>query len=48
MKTRKEGAQTSIYLALSTEVKGVSGGYFSVRLTDLYEILIKLDPDNHH
>ncbi|KAF8370742.1 hypothetical protein PRIPAC_77171, partial [Pristionchus pacificus] len=29
MKTRKEGAQTSIYLALSTEVKGVSGGYFS-------------------
>ncbi|GMS94715.1 hypothetical protein PENTCL1PPCAC_16890, partial [Pristionchus entomophagus] len=29
MKTRKEGAQTSLYLALSTEVKGASGGYYS-------------------
>ncbi|GMS94718.1 hypothetical protein PENTCL1PPCAC_16893, partial [Pristionchus entomophagus] len=29
MKTRKEGAQTSLYLALSTEVKGMSGGYYA-------------------
>ncbi|GMR42895.1 hypothetical protein PMAYCL1PPCAC_13090, partial [Pristionchus mayeri] len=29
MKSEKEGAQTSLYLAMSSEVKGVSGGYFS-------------------
>ncbi|GMR46613.1 hypothetical protein PMAYCL1PPCAC_16808, partial [Pristionchus mayeri] len=29
MKTRKEGAQTTLYLALATEVKGVSGGYYA-------------------
>lgn len=30
LKTWKDGAQTSLYLALSTDVKGVSGVYFSV------------------
>lgn len=30
MKSRKDGAQTTLYLALSTEVKGISGGYYSV------------------
>ncbi|GMT21498.1 hypothetical protein PFISCL1PPCAC_12795, partial [Pristionchus fissidentatus] len=29
MKTRKDGAQTTLYLALSKEVDGISGGYFS-------------------
>ncbi|GMS87018.1 hypothetical protein PENTCL1PPCAC_9193 [Pristionchus entomophagus] len=29
LKSRKDGAQTSLYCALSTEVKGVSGQYFS-------------------
>ncbi|GMS89888.1 hypothetical protein PENTCL1PPCAC_12063, partial [Pristionchus entomophagus] len=29
MKSEKDGAQTSLYLAMSSEVKGVSGGYFS-------------------
>ncbi|GMS89887.1 hypothetical protein PENTCL1PPCAC_12062, partial [Pristionchus entomophagus] len=28
MKSEKEGAQTSLYLAMSSEVKGVSGGFF--------------------
>lgn len=30
MKSRKDGAQTTLFLALSTEVKGVSSGYYSV------------------
>ncbi|GMT21693.1 hypothetical protein PFISCL1PPCAC_12990, partial [Pristionchus fissidentatus] len=29
LKTRKDGAQTSLYLALSREVESVSGGYFA-------------------
>lgn len=30
LKSEKDGAQTSLYLALSSEVKGVSGCYFMV------------------